>query len=525
MIDIKNRVLGLRFVPANELIPNPKNPREHPAEQLGALSEALEEIGFAGVMMARRLEPAAGSSAAAELEHSGAGGLMLLDGHGRQKLMGTELVPVVILDITEEEEAAFFLTFDPLSSMAGYNRDVLRDMMADLMERLGDRREKIRAMCDAIAKKHRALPTPGRTGQDPGADMSRATELKKKWGTAAGQVWLIPSMSRPSLVHCLIIGDSAMPATWAKLAAQLGGLKAECLWTDPPYGVDYIGKTKSNPKFKRPDGGKIQNDSPEGLRAMLVDVFKMALQHLAPGGRWYVAGSDKRRMDFLSAFAMAGMIYRQGLIWVKNCMVLGHTDYHYAHEDIFHGISAAELAEREDARAREAGVDSQAGTTGGGVASKNGRGRKKPPALELELFEDVHYGMGPGGNGRMGRSGGQGWYGDNSQTTVFHYDKPSKSLEHPTMKPPDLIGAHLYNSTRVGDLVFDPFAGSGSTMVAAEQLSRRCAAIEIDPGYAAVILDRMMGMGCSPVQHRASGRGAAGRAPSSKRPARPRAAK
>jgi DNA modification methylase len=73
---------------------------------------------------------------------------------------------------------------------------------------------------------------------------------------------------------------------------------------------------------------------------------------------------------------------------------------------------------------------------------------------------------------------------------VFFFDRPARSVEHPTMKPVGLISAMLMNSSRRGDLILDPFAGSGSTLIAAEQLGRRCCAIELDPGYCDVIRQR-----------------------------------
>lgn len=118
---------------------------------------------------------------------------------------------------------------------------------------------------------------------------------------------------------------------------------------------------------------------------------------------------------------------------MKNQMVLGHSDYHYAHEVIFFGYR-------------------------------------------------------PGG-GRRGR-GGKGWYGDNSQTSVLQFDRPPRSAEHPTMKPVELIAYCLKNSAPARGVILDPFAGSGSTLVAAHQHSRQARLIELDPRYCDVICRR-----------------------------------
>jgi len=139
---------------------------------------------------------------------------------------------------------------------------------------------------------------------------------------------------------------------------------------------------------------------------------------------------------FRRALEAAGWRLGQGLVWVKDSIVLGHSDYHYQHEDILFG--------------------------------------HKP---------------GPGRSGR-GRHAGTRWYGGNDQSSVLFADRPKRSADHPTSKPVDLLGRLLRNSTRSGDVVLDPFAGSGSTLIACEQLGRCCVAVELDPRYCDVIRRR-----------------------------------
>jgi DNA modification methylase len=138
---------------------------------------------------------------------------------------------------------------------------------------------------------------------------------------------------------------------------------------------------------------------------------------------------------FVDAFLGVGWELRQSLVWVKDAMVLGHADYHYQHESILYGY--------------------------------------KPFS----------------GAGRLGR-GGVGWYGDNRQVSVFEVPRPRSAREHPTMKPPELLARLVRNSTRRGDVVVDPFAGSGSTLVACERLGRRARLVELDPRYCDVIIAR-----------------------------------
>jgi DNA modification methylase len=96
--------------------------------------------------------------------------------------------------------------------------------------------------------------------------------------------------------------------------------------------------------------------------------------------------------------------------------------------------------------------------------------------------EVIYYGWTPGGPHK--------WTGDRKQDTLFHFDKPARSEEHPTMKPVALIAAMIANSTAPDDVILDPFIGSGSTLLAAEQLGRRCYGIDIEPKYCAATITR-----------------------------------
>jgi DNA modification methylase len=208
----------------------------------------------------------------------------------------------------------------------------------------------------------------------------------------------------------------------------MGDARAACMWTDPPYGVDYTGKTRN--------ALTIANDVPDGLDALLRAAFAQVTAALEPGAPAYVSRpSGREGLTFFHAFLGAGW-QLQELVWMKDSMVVGHSDYHYRHEAILYGWTE-----------------------------------------------------GPGRSGR-GRHRGSRWQGGNDGTTVFERDRPKASRSHPTTKPVELVTAMLTNSTRPGDLVYEPFAGSGSTLIAADRLSRRCYGIEIDPRYCDVVLSR-----------------------------------
>ncbi len=204
------------------------------------------------------------------------------------------------------------------------------------------------------------------------------------------------------------------------------GDRADVLWTDPPYGVDYVGMTDR--------ALRLRGDDSAGVPHLLQESFAAAGEVLAGGAAIYLAHpAGPGALTFLQAFVAQGWRLHQILVWVKDRVVLGHSDYHYRHEPIAFGYA-------------------------------------------------------PGGGGR-GRGRG-GWYGGNDQDSVIEVPRPAASREHPTMKPVELIRRFLSNSCPPGGIVLDPFCGSGSTLIACEVLGASARAIEIDPVYCDVILAR-----------------------------------
>src|SRR6185312_4016 len=138
------------------------------------------------------------------------------------------------------------------------------------------------------------------------------------------------------------VGDSTDPRT---LEALMGQDLADCMWTDPPYGVEYTGKTK--------DALTIENDGAAGLAALLADAFGEALSYLRPGAPVYVAHADTERLTFEQQLTKAGYQVRQNLVWVKNTIVLGHSDYHYKHEPILEAETPAAFVNEAEKAGKE----------------------------------------------------------------------------------------------------------------------------------------------------------------------------
>lgn len=175
----------------------------------------------------------------------------------------------------------------------------------------------------------------------------------------------------------------------------------------------------------------IENDSMsnDDFYKFLYDFYTALSTAVKKGGAIYVWHASSEIINFAKALVDAGWLLKQQLIWVKNSMVMGRQDYQWKHE----------------------------------------------PCLYGWLAGDSHK-----------------WYSDRKQTTVINFDKPQRNGDHPTMKPIGLFGYQIENSSKVGDIVIDAFGGSGTTMVACEQLKRKSRLIEFDPKYCDVIVKRMI---------------------------------
>lgn len=325
--------------------------------------------------------------------------------------LGWESVAVSFVDENEEESLAFALADNRTAELGDYDDGLLLDLIRsvgdfdpELLLDTGWSPEAVAELVDRI--------DPGLPDVPPSDD---APEPPVEPFSKPGDVWILGG-------HRVVCGDSTDVTAYDAL---LGEAKVDCVWTDPPYGVEYVGKTK--------DALTIKNDGTAGLSDLLAASFNSISLVGKEGASVYVAHAEKERLAFTQAFVDAGWRLHQVLIWDKGTMALGHSDYHYRHEPILFGYT-------------------------------------------------------PGG-GRRGR-GGAGWYGDNSQTSVFNVPKPSANREHPTMKPIELIVQCLNNSAPRGGLVLDPFGGSGSTLMACEYTGRKARLIELDPRYVDVICRR-----------------------------------
>lgn len=226
--------------------------------------------------------------------------------------------------------------------------------------------------------------------------------------------------------HRLMCGDSTDTSQVAKL---LGGTNIQLYLTYPPYNVAY-GYNGAPTEKHRKDGLVVLNDKMENdkFEEFLTNAFNAANANMEKGASFYIFHSDGYSYWFRKALLnTVDLELRENLIWVKNSMTLGRQDYQWRHEPCLYGWKKG--------------------------ASHN-------------------------------------WFSDRKQTTVMEFDRPTKSIEHPTMKPIPLFAYLIQNSSQEGWNVYDSFGGSGTTIMACEQLDRNGFSMELDPHYCDVIINR-----------------------------------
>ena len=383
-MELRKLDLKVEDVPLDEIKPYEGNAKEHTQEQLEAVEASIKEFGFANPVL---------------LWHNQDGYSEIIAGHARckaAKSLCMDTVPAIYLDaLSDAQRRALTLADNQTTMMTGWDMEQLSlelDALA-LDFDMADFGFDIEIAADDLASIDE-IPLP------------EETEPRCK----EGDLWILGD-------HRLVCGDATDPSVVAR--ATGGGGHANLLVTDPPYNVDYEGKTE--------DCLKIQNDFMQDseFEQFLYDAFSAASASMKPGAAFYVWHASSTVEAFLAALRKAGLSVRQQLIWAKNTFVLGRQDYQWQHEPCLYGW-------------------------------KEGA---------------AHY-----------------FVKDRTLSTLIQEDKPLRSAQHPTMKPIQLIASLIANSSKKGDLVLDTFGGSGSTLLACEQLGRRCAMVELDPKYCDVII-------------------------------------
>jgi len=373
--------------PVDRLVPYVRNARTHSDEQVAQIAASIAEFGFTAPI----------------LVDSSAG---ILAGHGRllaaRKLAMSE-VPVVVLDhLTDAQKRAYIIADNKLALNAGWDEEMLRielnALSADGIDLglIGFSDEELEEIL------YEEETNGGLTDEDA------VPEEQEHAVTRAGDVWVLGD-------HRLLCGDAtSMDSVKAVLA---GGL-VDMTFSDPPYNVNYEGKTAKKLK--------IGNDAlGDNFYSFLHDACANILE--VTKGAVYLCMSSSELHTLFQAFTDAGGHWSTFVIWAKHHFTLGRSDYQRMYEPILYGW-------------RE-------GT--------------------------AHF-----------------WCGDRNQGDVWAIKRPMANLEHPTMKPVELVERALRNSSKTRDTILDPFGGSGTTLIACEKSGRHARVIELEPKYCDVIVRR-----------------------------------
>lgn len=418
----------ITYKPLSELKPYANNPRRND-DAVEAVAESIRQFGFKVPIVADRNGE-------------------IVAGHTRfkaAKRLGLEKVPVIVADdLTDEQIRAFRLADNRTAELAEWDDELLKlelDSIDIDMDVFGFEDFNIETG-EPVAEEDDYEPEPP---EDPVSKVGDVYRLGE---------------------HILIVGDSTDPETIARaMDAMKDGAEADMLLTDPPYNValgQHMSLSEAKQLNRRTDGLVIDNDEwedDEGFVDFLASAFGAAMQHVRQGGAFYIWYASNQSKNVFSAAEAADMLIRQVIVWNKSIFAMGRQDYQWKHELCIYGW--------KDGAAHYFTEDRTLSTVWDFPEDWNPEKAKK-----AELVEFAKKAM------------------EALEPDVWDCEKPSRSALHPTMKPITLMARAIVNSTRRGQIVLDPFGGSGSTLIACEQMGRRCVTVELDPHYADVIIDR-----------------------------------
>lgn len=432
----------VELVPLADLRGDPRNPKAHATETLDA---SVGRFGFIEpiVVDGRTGLMASGHGRHQTLSGMEARGEAPPDGITVDRATGAWKVPVVTgwSSKSDEEAAAVLIALNRTGEAGGWVDEALLDLLAELEADPGGLVGVGYDSSDVadLEKRLRQARAGDGTFADDYAPLTEQDEIPETPAPLAkpGDMFILGR-------HRVLCGDATQATD---VAAVMADDLAHLVFTDPPYGVDYEGKTARKLKITG------DRDDDDALEQLLLVAFSNTAAVCQPGADRYVTGpSGPKIAPFIAVLGGMG-IWRQILVWVKDAFVLGHSDYHYRHEVIFYGW-----------------------TPDG-----------PEPGSAWDFYSDRHellfYGWTPDGPRIYPQ-------GDRTQDSVWEVPRPRASRQHPTMKPVELIARALKNSSAPGDVVLDPFGGSGSTMIACEALGRACRMVEIDPRFVDVICRR-----------------------------------
>ena len=382
--------LKVEYVDIDTIKPYKNNAKLHPKEQIEQIKKSIENFGMNDPIGIWNNE--------------------IVEGHGRIlacKELGYKQIPVIKLDhLTDEERKSYIIAHNKLTMNSDFDIDILRTELENLKELDFD--------LELTGFNVDELDDIFQVEEETEIVEDEVPEVPEEPKAKLGDIYQLGN-------HRLMCGDSTSEEDVAKL---MNGVKADMVFTDPPYGVSYEGGL--NEKKKQ----QIKNDNVTGnnLYNFLLEVFTNAKKYTNDKSAFYVFYATKTTKEFINAFLDSGLKQRSIIAWYKK---------------------------------------------GGGFGDFM--------AQYMNAYEPCIYGS----NGDS-----VNWYGASNEKTVWEINKEKVCDLHPTMKPIEVVSRAINNSSKKEDSVLDLFGGSGSTLIACEQLNRKCYMMELDPHYIDVIIQR-----------------------------------
>jgi DNA modification methylase len=360
----------------------------------------------------------------------------VIAGHQRLKVLaaaGVERVPCVLVDVDDMMQQTMNLALNN-QAIAGYWTQALIPILEKLRQEddedyIGLRLKELREECNALEVEELGKTLPDDIPAPP-----------KEAITRVGDLWILGE-------HRLLCGSSTNSADVCKL---MDGRKAQLLATDPPYMVDYTGAD-------RPGGGHDWSDLyhevdiPDAEK-FYRDFYSIALEHVVEDAALYLWHADRRLVMIRKIWEDLGLLIHQHIIWVKPCVVLTYSVYPWRHEPCIFGW-------RKGYKPFFRPSHKRIGTVW--FLSLLRTGDPESPEYYSDIWE-------------------VDWEGK----------KRNSGLEHPTVKPTEIFAIPMRVHTKPGDICFEPFSGSGSQIIAAERVGRRCFAMELEPVFCDVAVRR-----------------------------------
>lgn len=370
---------------------------------------------------------------------------VIVAGHTRYKAakkLGLTEVPVIIADdLNDAQIKAFRLADNKTGEFAEWDEDLLWEELQEL--------QNMNMSMDVFGFEEFDIEDDDIEAEEDYYEPELPEEPKAK----LGDIYQLGN-------HRLMCGSSTDEND---VEALTEGEEMDLCVTDPPYNVNIGGKMEMMDEYTNTNNikdGHILNDDMDATSfyQFLYEFYTQMLRSLKPGGAFYIWHAETEGASFRVALEDAGGQIRQCLIWNKNTFVLSRQDYHWKHEPCLYGWKDGAghyfIDDRSQSTVWEDKVDVDKLT------------KEQMKEMLKEIFED------------------------RVSTTVMDEAKPTANDLHPTMKPIKLIARLVKNSSRKNEKVIDFFGGSGSTLIACEQLGRRAYLMELDPKYVDVIIDR-----------------------------------